>query len=157
MAQKSPGSPWQKAGELEFKEFRQGAAGKTANTDRDLGLIENANQKGEIYQLFKGDKPINLQDAENDLQRIYENAYLHAGGSDARLAMQHITTSGGLESYKDPVLVTKLNNPGNVARINKGWGSPERGGPPKQGDPRGNGHGRVCRAVQEDRRRESGG
>ena len=117
---KSPGSPWQKAGELEFKEFRQGAAGKTANTDRDLGLIENANQKGEIYQLFKGDKPINLQDAENDLQRIYENAYLHAGGSDARLAMQHITTSGGLESYKD-LVVTQLNNPDNVARINKGW------------------------------------
>jgi tetratricopeptide (TPR) repeat protein len=117
---KAPGGQWQHAGELEFKEFRQGAAGKTANTDRDLGLIEKKNQEGEIYQLFKGDKPVSLADTEKELQRIYENAYEHAGGSDARLAMQHITTSGGLESYKD-LVVTQLNNPDNVARINKGW------------------------------------
>ena len=117
---KTPGGKWENAGELEFKEFRQGAAGKTANTDLDLGLIEKKNQKGEIYKLFQGDKPINVADAEQELQRIYDIAYRRAGGSDPRLAMQHITTSGGLESYKD-LVVTQLNDPKNVARINKGW------------------------------------
>ncbi len=117
---KTPGGKWEPAGELEFKEFRQGAAGKTANTDRDLGLMEKKNQKGEIYELFQGDKSVNVADAEKELQRIYDIAYRRAGGSDPRLAMQHITTSGGLESYKD-LVVTQLNDPKNVARIQKGW------------------------------------
>lgn len=117
---KTPGGKWEPAGEVEFREFRQGASGKTANTDRDLGLIERRNQEGEIYQLYRGDKPIKLSDAEQELQRLYEIAYQRAGGGDPRLAMQHITTSGGLESYKD-LIYTQLNNPENVARINRGW------------------------------------
>jgi tetratricopeptide (TPR) repeat protein len=117
---KSPGGEWKDAGDLKFKEFRQGAAGKTANTDRDQGLDEMKNSAGEIVQLFKGGKPVKLTDAEKDLQSLFDKAYNAATGGNSKAAMQNVTTSGHREAYKD-LTYTQLNNPDNLARVNKGW------------------------------------
>lgn len=116
---KTPGG-WKKAGEPTFKEFRHGDAGKTANTDRDLGLEEMAGRDDGAYQLFKGDQPVNLGEAEKDMQRLYEQAYRGATGGDPRAAMQNITTSRSGEAYKD-LTYTAMTDPANVGRVKKGW------------------------------------
>ena len=61
-----------------------------------------------------------LQKATELNEDFLAERMIKADGKDAHLAMQHITRSGGLESYKD-LVVTTLYNPENVARINKGW------------------------------------
>ncbi|MBI4893402.1 MAG: tetratricopeptide repeat protein [Acidobacteria bacterium] len=114
------GNSWEDGGELKFKDIRHAGAEKTANTDRDKALEEMANEEGVIYQLFKGDKPVNLSDAERDLQQIYNRAYSGATGGNAQMAQHSITTSRNREAYKD-LTYTKLSEPGNVERINKGW------------------------------------
>ncbi|MBP8984372.1 MAG: tetratricopeptide repeat protein [Syntrophobacterales bacterium] len=117
---KTPGGSWQKADDLRFKDMRHGDTGKTVNTDRDLALEEMQNSPGEVYQLYKGDKPVNLSEAEKDLQEMYNRAYEAATGGNPRLAMQNITTSRSREAYKD-LAYTHLNDPANIERINKGW------------------------------------
>jgi hypothetical protein len=117
---KAPGGTWHKSGDLRFKDMRHGDAGKTVNTDRDLALEEMQNSPGEVYQLYKGDKPVNLSEAEKDLQEMYNRAYEGATGGNPHSAMQNITTSRSLEAYKD-LAYTHLNDPANIERINKGW------------------------------------
>lgn len=112
--------PWERGGNLEFRDIRHAGAGNTANTDRDKGLVEMANDGQYIYQLYKGDKPIKLADAERDLQQIYNQSYTAATGGNAQMAQNSITTSGSGESYRD-LTYTHLTDPANVSRINKGW------------------------------------
>lgn len=117
---KAPGGQWEKAGDLKFNDMRHTDAGKTTNTDRDLALEELRNRPGEIYQLYKGDRPVKLADAEAELQQLYNNAYRGATGGDPNLAMQSLTTSRHREAYKY-LAYTGLTDPANVQRINKGW------------------------------------
>jgi len=79
-----------------------------------------ANEPGVICQLYKGNKPITIAEAEHDLQQIYNQSYRSATGGNAQLAQHSITTSGSREAYKD-LTYTKLSDPENVNRINKGW------------------------------------
>jgi len=117
---KAPGGSWQRAGELKFKDMRHGDAGKTVNTDRDLALEEMRSGDGEVWQLYKGDKPVDLSQAEQELQQLYNSSYAAATGGNPLAAMQNVTTSRSLEAYKD-LAYTKLNDPANVSKINKGW------------------------------------
>lgn len=111
---------WQKAGDPKFKDMRHGDAGKTLNTDRDLALEEMAGKDDGVYQLFKGDKPISLNEAEKDLQQLYNQAYKGATGGNPQAAMQNITTSRSGEAYKD-LAYTGLTDPANIGRAKKGW------------------------------------
>lgn len=117
---KAPGGNWEHGGDLKFRDIRHAGAEQTVNSDRDKALDEMTSQDGVIYQLFKGDKPVNLSDAERDLQQIYNRSYNAATGGNAQLAQHSITTSRSHEAYKD-LTYTKLSDPENVARINKGW------------------------------------
>ncbi len=111
---------WQNAGEPTFKDIRHGDAGKTLNTDRDLALEElNQNMDGS-YVLFKGNKPVSLDEAEKDMQRLYDQAYQGATGGNPRAAMQTITTSRSGEAYKS-LTYTALTKPAHLGRIKKGW------------------------------------
>jgi tetratricopeptide (TPR) repeat protein len=117
---KTPGGQWQEASDLNFRDFRQGAAGRTVNTDRDLGLVELKNQPGEIVQLFKGNQPIKLGTAEEEFQQLYNKTYGGVTGGNAKSAMQNVTTTGNREAYRD-LTYTQLNDPANLSRVNKGW------------------------------------
>jgi tetratricopeptide (TPR) repeat protein len=116
---RTPGG-WQKAGDPKFKDMRHGDAGKTLNSDRDLALEEMAGKDDGVYQLFKCDKPISLNEAEKDLQQLYNQAYKGATGGNPQAAMQNITTSRSGEAYKD-LAYTGMTDPANVARVKKGW------------------------------------
>jgi tetratricopeptide (TPR) repeat protein len=117
---KKIGGTWERAGEPTFRDIRHAGAEGTVNTDRDKALNEMANDGEYIYQLYKDDKPINLTDAEHDLQQIYNQSYNAATGGSAQMAQHSITTSRSREAYKD-LTYTHLNDPENVGRINKGW------------------------------------
>ena len=117
---KKLGGQWEDGGELTFKDIRHANAGNTANTDRDKALEEMRSEGGVIYELVKSDKPVNLSEAEHDLQQIYNQSYHSATGGNAQMAQHSITTSRSREAYKD-LTYTHLSDPANVSRINKGW------------------------------------
>jgi hypothetical protein len=114
------GGQWEQGGDLKFKDIRHADAGKTVNSDRDKALEEMKNEPEFVYQLFKGDQPVKLADAERDLQQIYNQSYHAATGGSAQMAQHSITTSGSREAYRD-LTYTHLSDPANVSRINKGW------------------------------------
>jgi hypothetical protein len=122
---------WERAGEVEFQEFRHSGAENTINTDHDFGIKERPNEEGVVYRLFrgkkpvgvqsKGEKPFNLEDATEELQGIYEKAYRDTVKGDPKKAMQQITCSRSGDAYKD-LIVTKLTEDAqNFTKINKGW------------------------------------
>jgi len=48
---------WERAGHVEFKEFRHSGSENTINTDHDFGVKEIPNEEGVVYRLFRGKNP----------------------------------------------------------------------------------------------------
>jgi tetratricopeptide (TPR) repeat protein len=122
---------WERAGEVEFKEFRHSGAEDTINTDHDFGIKERPNEQGVVYRLVrgnkpvgvqaKGEKPFNLEDATEELQGIYEKVYREKLKGDPKKAMQQITCSRSGDAYKDLIVTRLTEDAQNFTRINKGW------------------------------------
>ncbi len=114
---------WVKAPrEVSFTEFRHGGTAGTANTDRDFGLQEPPRDTGEIYQLYRKDQPMPLEEAEKHMQSLYEQAYRMAtNGGNPTAAMQQITTSRSREAYREPLFTKVKENPNLIRSVEKGW------------------------------------
>ncbi len=108
--ERGPNGEWRDAAPVDFREFRQGGKRETFNMDRDFGLIERDPSR---FRLVQGDngKPINLHQAQERMQELYEQAYRAAMfGQDPKRAFQNITTSMSGDAYRQWGF-TRLMNP----------------------------------------------
>lgn len=110
---------WRPAGTLSFKEIRNASSKGTLNMDRDLALVEKDFTQFRIVDA--SGKPVQLHEAQEQLQKMYEGAYQAATGRDARSAFQTITTSAHEEAYKQ-MAFTRIGKPESIEAIrNGGW------------------------------------
>ncbi|HBY63273.1 MAG TPA: hypothetical protein DEH78_25910, partial [Solibacterales bacterium] len=107
--ERGPNGEWRDAAAVEFREFRQGGKRETFNMDRDFGLMERDPSR---FRLVQGDKPVNLHQAQERMQELYEQTYREAMfGQDPKKAFQNITTSMSGDAYRQWGF-TRLMNPG---------------------------------------------
>jgi len=125
---KTPGGKWEPTGDLEFKGVRHKSSTdvKTVDTDRDCAVVEENSVKdnrhpGEIWQIFKGEKPVTLAESTEDLQSIYEQSYNQATGGNAKAAMQQITSSTSGDAYKSIGYLKMGSDPKNALAVEKAW------------------------------------
>jgi hypothetical protein len=96
--ERGPNGEWRDAAAVDFREFRQGGKRETFNMDRDFGVVERDPSR---FRLVQGDKPINLHQAQERMQEMYEQAYRAAMfGQDPKRAFQNITTSMSGDAYR---------------------------------------------------------
>lgn len=106
--ERGPNGEWRDAAPLEFREFRQSGKRETFNMDRDFGVIERDPSR---FRLVQGEKPINLHQAQERMQELYEHSYRAAMfGQDPKRAFQNVTTSMSGDAYRQWGF-TRLTNP----------------------------------------------
>ena len=76
---------------------------------------------GEIWQIFKGGKPMTVADSTDDLQAIYERSYTQATGGNAKAAMQQITSSTSGDAYKSIGYLKMGGDPKTALAVEKAW------------------------------------